>query len=719
MKAKILVVEDSPSQRFIIARFLQNHGFPVETAKDGKEALKKMPEFNPRLIISDIMMPEMDGAALCRQIKSDPRWQSVPVVLMTALNEPEEIVKIISAQADYLFLKEFDPVAFVHFIKDVLNNSHREAASDEIQTFKTFYYSREQKIEAHDSRLLTLLLSSYRSALFAYQRYFRLKHEVKKLQDGVAGNLTKIDPKLRYRFTQINQLAEEIRTPLNNLFSIFELLREADQKQEREVYYHLAMMNSEHISAALDGLQNISRYQSESEQIHAQPVEFNLRECIEDTLSPFTVRVARKQIELITRIPPSVPEFVIGEPNYLRRILFILTDNACKYSDQGNVLIETEELERDDKAVKLKFTISDNGGGLSPEKNEEIARLFDGIFEGTISEEMQDSCPGLFIASKLTAALGGKIGFKSDKTGSEFYFILQFNLAEKPSELIKMQSGFDLKGVKIMVYARQWITGVILEELLKSRAAEPKIINDQNEITRLLLQANRSRRPYRLLILDSGANDPSAFDIAQQIKQEDALKNLKIILLTSFGRRGDARRCLETGISAFLLKPVKAGELLQTLETVLQSKAQPQTLITRHTLKEFAQPIKILIAEDNRDNQKLMTSVLKKAGFEVELAGNGKEAVELFKRKSFDLILMDMQMPVMDGYQATREIRSLEESYGTHIPVIALTASGDAREIRGSLNAGVDKVIQKPLKMNKFKGIIKELFGNSKKTTAF
>ncbi len=711
MKGKILVIEDSAAQRFFLQKVLQNAGLKVETAKNGRDALEKLSAFSPDVVVSDIMMPEMDGLTLAKELKSSTEWQRLPLVLMTTLNEPEEIVAIINSGADYLFLKEFDPQAFQLFIEDVLKSGQR-AASPGTQTLSVAYLSELREINASSDQLVTLLFSTYRSALFAAQRYYQLKMETRQAQSSKTAEKPE---EHATRTLQIRQFIDEIRTPLHNVVNLLELLKEMDDRSEREIYTQLAFLNSDHITVTLNDLQKLIDFHERKPLLPFRNIDFNLRECIEDTVSPFTVSAGRKNIDLITRIPTDLPETFSGDPNYLRHVLFILLDNACRASQGGEILIEVTPLEQKESQTVLQIKVEDHGSGLKSAQQKDLKKLFEATNLEKIPGSLQQKYPGLFIAKQLVNAAKGNIHFETSKSSTAFYFTLTLQQARATTDLIGIQGAFNLKNMRALIFAPQWISGVVLEELLKSWQMDPKIIDDPGKILPTLEQANLAHRPFQLLILDSRPQTLEHFEIAKKIRENETFKNVKIVLLTNFGRPGDAQRCVEAGISAFLLKPVKARDLLHTLQSVLQLKPEDTTLITRHSLKEAARPLRILVAEDNRVNQKLMLAVLKRAGFEVELAANGAEAVDLFKQKSFDLILMDMQMPVMDGFEATRQIRKLEKDKENKTPIFALTASEDPKEMQGALKAGIDQVLKKPLNIAELKKHIENIMRNNDK----
>ncbi|WP_456408442.1 response regulator [Caldithrix abyssi] len=701
MAKNILVVEDSLAQRFFIEKALAGDGFKITTAANGKLALEKIHEQKPDLILSDIMMPEMNGMELCKAVKSHPQLQTIPVVLMTTLNEPKEIIKIIESGADYLFLKEFEPGALLSFVNDALQNETVAGQTNPQVILTSIYLGDTHEISTNNRQLLNLLLSAYRSALQAYQRYYQYKFEVNKLQKELQSRSKKNTPT---DYALLKSFVNELRTPLNNILHIVDLLKESDDKAERELQSQLAGLNSDHLLSILNDLQKALDYHEKGDDLPIHETDFNIRDCIEDALSPFVVQTGEKQIELLLRIHPEIPLFIHHDPNYLKHLAFVIMDVLFQNLSHCNIIINIEPVEE----RRIKFLISFPA-------NDKISDYFSRLIHPNGQSAHQSGDTGIDFVNYCIAKLDYKIALKKEQAETQqIEILIPFSTASQKPAAPGPETDVDLSSIRVLVYSDQWMSGLVLEELLRQWKIDVKATGERQKLSKLLTQAARAKNPFNLLLIDARPDNDFHFELAEQVRAASQGAAPQIILLTNFGKPGDARRCLESGIAAFLLKPIRSRELLKTIRTIVSGAKPENTLITRHTLKESEPALKVLVAEDNRVNQKLMISILKRAGFQVELARNGKEAVELFRQKPFDLVLMDMQMPVMDGYTATREIRKLEEESGKHTPIFALTASDDAREIEGALKAGVDMVLRKPLNLNLLKEKLTAFTANGK-----
>ncbi len=698
MAKNILIVEDSAAQRFFLEKILKNEGYLVTSAVNGKQALEKIFEQKPDLILSDIVMPELDGFEFTRKLKNDPELQTIPVILMTTLNEPIEVLNIIECGADYLFLKEFEPNALTSFLKDVLANTSLSTALQPKEVLKNYYLGENRQITINNQQALNLLLSTYRSALHAYQRYYKFKFELNKIQKQLKQNISDA-PKLEIPL--LKSLVNELRTPINNLIHLTDLLKNTPDTEEREIQTQLAHLNTDHLLTILNDLQKTLDFKEKGQKIPVQKTTFSLRDCLEEAISPFTIQTGQKQVQIILHIEPQVPLQIKGDPNYLKHLTFSIVDLLLQHLKNCEIVINIQQ----SKHQTLH-------GIFSFPKNKALEKLFSQL-EAENTNNEQTAIDFLKICQKK---LNYQIHFKkSSNEQQQIEVLIPYPAAvqEKPV-LSKQTKDLNPSSVRVLIYSEQWLSGLVMEELLQQWSFETKQINESKKIVPNLKQAHLAQKPYHLLLFDVHPENNTYFELIRQWHSSVDFPMPAIILLTPFGRPGDAKRCIESGVSAYLLKPIRSKDLKKALNAALNAPQKPTELITRHSLKEEQTQFHILIAEDNRVNQKLMVSILKRAGFEVELAVNGLEAVELFKQKKFDLVLMDMQMPIMDGFRATREIRKLEAKRKTNTPIFALTASDDEREIQGALNAGVNKVLRKPLNLKILNNEIRKHNQNSK-----
>ena len=355
-------------------------------------------------------------------------------------------------------------------------------------------------------------------------------------------------------------------------------------------------------------------------------------------------------------------------------------------------------MEESENATTLHFSVQDTGIGIPSEKRKTIFDAFSQAEEST-TRKYGGTGLGLSISSKLVTLMGGQIHVESvPGEGSTFHFDAAFRVQTRHRE--KPHGAKDLAGLRVLLAGANNTNQLILKETLSLWDMNPTICGPENALN-LILEAGESGNAFSLAFLESGSADMDGFDLAAQIKQHAEVNIPIIMMLSSVGMRGDAGRCRELGISGYLTRPVKQSELKDAILTVLDLRGPEKMkkgLVTRHSIREENTKLKILLAEDNLVNQKLAVKVLSKHGYGVTVAGNGQEAVNLFCEDRFDVVLMDVQMPEMDGFEATGRIRDLEKGRDTHVPIIAMTAHAMKGDREKCLAAGMDAYVSKPIK---------------------
>ena len=354
--------------------------------------------------------------------------------------------------------------------------------------------------------------------------------------------------------------------------------------------------------------------------------------------------------------------------------------------------------ETDDTAT-LYFSVKDTGIGIPPEKQKTIFEAFSQVDEST-TREYGGTGLGLSISRKLVALMGGDIGVDSQPgEGSDFHFDATFAIQAEPHDDTSIELK-GLQGLRVLLVGGNSTNQIILKETLCRWGMAPTIADTENPL-RMLTNAREMENPFSLVLLESGFVGMGGFDLAEQLKQHAERNVPTIMMLSSVGMRGDAKRCRELGVSGYLTRPVKQSELKSAVLAALNLTKQQQTekdLVTKHPIRGENTRLKILLAEDNVVNQKLALKVLGKQGYKVTVAANGEEAISLFAKNRFDVVLMDVQMPIMDGLEATNRIRRWEEGLSTHVPIIAMTANAMTGDKEKCLVAGMDAYVSKPIR---------------------